>query len=551
MVDSVDKVKTNRTDLATPSKTEPTILAAIDIGTNSIHMVVVQIDPILAAFTIIAKEKDTVRLGDRDAKTGNLTPEAMQRAIAALQRCKDLAISKNAAHIVAVATSATREAPNGLEFLQRVESEVGIFVNLISGQEEARRIYLGVLSGMDFQNQPHVIIDIGGGSTELILADSQEPRFLSSTKVGAVRLTREFITTDPISEAEFAYLQAYVRGMLERATDELRFYIKPGEQLRMVGTSGTIETLAIIHALEKQGEVPNPLNGYQISRKDIREMIKRFAAMNCEQRSAIAGMSEKRAEIILAGAIVLQEAMSLLNLETIVICERSLREGVIVDWMLTHGLIDSRMRYQSEIRERSVIKIAHKYQVNLEHCERVANFALSLFDRLQGYLHFWGSEERELLWAAAILHNCGLYISHSAHHKHSYYLIRNAELLGFTEIELELIANIARYHRKSKPRKKHEPYSKLPDNYRKAIKQLSAILRIAVALDRRQIGAIEKFECKYDSEYKTLHLHLFTSNPDDDCALELWNLDYEKGVFEEEYGVRLVATLAVSRAAVS
>jgi exopolyphosphatase / guanosine-5'-triphosphate,3'-diphosphate pyrophosphatase len=548
MTNSID-IKLNGANLTSHNRTEPCILAAIDIGTNSIHMVVVQIDATLPAFTIVAREKDTVRLGDRDPKTGNLTPEAMERAIAALQRCKDLAVSMNANHIVAVATSATREASNGIEFLHRIESEVGVFVNLISGQEEARRIYLGVLSGMDFQNVPHAIIDIGGGSTELILADSQEPRFLSSTKVGAVRLTREFIKTDPIDEAEFAYLRAYIRGMLERATEELRCHIKPGEEVRLIGTSGTIETLATIHALEKQKEVPNPLNGYQMSRKDVKEMVKRFAAMNYEQRSAIPGMSEKRAEIILAGATILLETMNMLGLDAIAICERSLREGVIVDWMLTHGFIDSRLRFQSEVRQRSVINIAQKYQVNLESTERVANFAMGLFDRLQGSLHSWGEEEKELLWAAAILHNCGLYISHSAHHKHSYYLIRNAELLGFAEIELEVIAHLARYHRRSKPKKKHEQYSKLPDKYRQMVKQLSAILRIAVPLDRRQIGAIEGFECKYDAEYKTLHLHLFTSNPDDDCTLELWNLDYEKSVFEEEYDVKLVTTLAVSRAA--
>ena len=145
------------------SQPVPCILAAIDIGTNSIHMVVVRIDPSLPAFTIIAREKDTVRLGDKDPKTGNLTAEAMDRSLAVLRRCKDLAASFQADHIIAAATSATREAGNGEEFLQRIEAEVGIFVNLISGQEEARRIYLGVLSGMDFQNQPHVIIDIGGG----------------------------------------------------------------------------------------------------------------------------------------------------------------------------------------------------------------------------------------------------------------------------------------------------------------------------------------------------------------------------------------------------
>jgi exopolyphosphatase/guanosine-5'-triphosphate,3'-diphosphate pyrophosphatase len=506
-------------------------------------MVVVRIDPTLPAFTIIASEKDTVRLGDRDPKTGNLTPDAMERSLAALHRCQDLAASFQADHIIAVATSATREAGNGQEFLQRIEAEVGIFVNLISGQEEARRIYLGVLSGMDFQNQPHVIIDIGGGSTELILADSQEPRFLSSTKVGAVRLTQSMVTTDPISPVEFSKLRAYVRGMLERPSDELRSQVKPGENLRLVGTSGTIETLATIHALEKLGEVPMPLHGYQMSRRDIKEIVKRLAAMTCQERAAVAGMSDKRAEIIVAGATVLLEAMSLLALDAITICERALREGIIVDWMLAHGLIENRLLFQSEVRERSILTIARKYRANLDYSQRVANFALILFDCTQGHLHEWDSEAREYLWAAAILHNCGLYVSHAAHHKHSYYLIRNGELLGFTEIELEVIANIARYHRKNTPKKKHFHYSKLPDNHRKMVKQLSAILRLAVALDRRQIGAIKQIECCYDPEYRKLHLLLIPTYPDDDCALELWSLDYKKPVFEADYGVTVIATL--------
>jgi exopolyphosphatase/guanosine-5'-triphosphate,3'-diphosphate pyrophosphatase len=551
MVNSIDKLKTTGINLATSGQFSHYILAAIDIGTNSIHMVVVQIDPNLPAFTIIASEKDTVRLGDRDSKTGNLTPEAMQRSIAALQRCKDLAVSLNANQIVAVATSATREAPNGQAFLEQIESQVGLFVNLISGQEEARRIYLGVLSGMDFQNQPHAIVDIGGGSTELILADSHEPRFLSSTKVGAVRLTQDFVTTDPIGSAEFAALRAYVRGMIERPIDELHLSLNPGEQLRLVGTSGTIETLMTIHALEKLGEVPNPLNGYQMSRKDLKEMVRRFASMNYEQRFAIPGMSDKRSEIILAGSVILLEVMTMLNLDGITVCQRALREGIIVDWMLTHGLIESRLRFQSEVRQRSILKIAHKYQVNLAYGKRVADFALSLFDRTQGCLHHWGDEERELLWAASILHNSGLYISHSLHHKHSYYLIRNGELLGFTEIELEVMANVARYHRKSKPKKKHVHYSKLPERYQQIVKQLSAILRLAVALDRRQIGAIQQLECQYDPEYRQLHLHLFPSQPKDDCALELWNLDYKKEAFEEEYGVRIITTLESSSLTVS
>jgi exopolyphosphatase/guanosine-5'-triphosphate,3'-diphosphate pyrophosphatase len=526
--------------------TDTSILAAIDIGTNSVHMVIVRVDKSLPAFTIIAREKDTVRLGERDLKTGRLTEEAMERAIAALKRCLELARSFQAEQIIAVATSATREAANGYEFLTRIQREVGINVDLISGYEEARRIYLGVLSGIDFQNQPHIIIDIGGGSTELILADSQEPRFLSSTKIGAVRLTREFITTDPIDPTEFAYLRSYVRGMIERPVDELRSRLRPSELPRLVGTSGTIETLATLHALEKSGEIPNPLHGYEISRKDLKEMVRRFVSLDYAGRMLLPGMSDKRAEIILAGSLILLETMSLLRLESITICERALREGVIVDWMLTHGLIEDRLRFQSEIRQRSVLKIARKYRVDLPYSERSAKFALSLFDQTQGKLHNMGDCEREYLWAAAILHNCGLYISHSSHHKHSYYLIRNAELLGFTEIELEIVANIARYHRKSKPKKRHESYAKLSEEHQLLVRQLSAMLRIAVALDRRQIGAIQRFDCEYVASLRQLHLHLYPSHEDDDCALELWSLDYKKGILEEEFNLSLQAMLIMS-----
>jgi exopolyphosphatase/guanosine-5'-triphosphate,3'-diphosphate pyrophosphatase len=537
-------VKESSVSISTATAKQDRILAAIDIGTNSIHMVVVRVDPVLPTFTIIAKEKDTVRLGDRDPRTGDLTPEAMERAIKALQRCQKLAKSFNAEQIVAVATSATREAPNGQDFIKRVDAELGLFVNLISGQEEARRIYLGVLSGMEFNNHPHIIIDIGGGSTELILGDSHEPRTLSSTKVGAVRLTAEFITTDPISSSEFQYLQAYIRGMLERPVEEVRVHIQPGEQPRLVGTSGTIETLATIHAKEKLGMVPNPLNGYQLSRRDIREIVKRLAAMNYAERAAIPGMSDRRSEIIVAGALILLEAMTLLGIESLMIGERALREGVIVDWMLSHGLIEDRLRFQGSVRERSVLKIAQKYQVNLEYSQRVATFALSLFDQTTGHLHNWDTDTRELLWAAAILHNCGVYVSHSAHHKHSYYLIRNGELLGFAESEIEVIANLARYHRQSTPKKKHSNYSNLPSKkHRQLVSQLSAILRLAVALDRRQIGAIERVRCEFHPDTQELHLGLQPSHPGDDCALELWSLDYKKGVFEEEFGVRLIATL--------
>jgi len=242
--------------------------------------------------------------------------------------------------------------------------------------------------------------------------------------------------------------------------------------------------------------------------------------------------------------VILLEAMKLLGVESIAICERALREGIIVDWMLHHGLIEDRLRFQSSVREHSVINLAQKYQVNLEHSERVAMFALSLFDQTQGILHDLEPEERELLWAGAILYNCGHYLSHSAHHKHSYYLVRHGNLLGYTEPEIETIANLAHYHHKNSPKKKHENYRSLTSKkHRRVVEQLSPLLRLAVALDRRQIGVIQSVRCEYHSEVEELCLYLQASRPGSDCTLELWSVEYKKGFFETEYGVRLMVKL--------
>ncbi|MGK7890701.1 MAG: Ppx/GppA phosphatase family protein [Leptolyngbyaceae cyanobacterium] len=524
-------------------KQQEHILAAIDVGTNSFHLVVVRIQPHLPSFKIITQEKDMVRLGDRDKSSKKLTVEAMARGLDALKRYRDLARSLKADAIIAVATSAVREAPNGKEFLQTVHQELGLSIDLISGEEEARRIYLGVLSAIEFNQTPHIIIDIGGGSTELILGDGHDPRTLSSTKVGAVRLTSEFVSTDPISNREFAMLQAYVRGMLERAVEGLRAHVDPGEQPQLIGTSGTIEAIASLHA-QQSDLPPQTLSGYEISREAVAQVLNRLRHLDLKHRLDLPGLSERRAEIIVAGATILHEAMVMLGCQSLKVCGRSLREGVIVNWMLTHGLIADRLRYQQSVRRRSVRLLADKFHVDNEHEEWVANLALSLFDQTYGTLHQWQNAERELLWAAGCLHNSGHFVHHSAHHKHSYYLIRNGGLLGYTEIEVELIANIARYHRKSPPKKKHDPYRHLPsDRHRQIVDELSAMLRIAVALDRRQLGATKAINCHYDAIHKTLDLRLYAAFPGDECALELWSLNEKKACFEAAFGVKVVPHL--------
>jgi exopolyphosphatase / guanosine-5'-triphosphate,3'-diphosphate pyrophosphatase len=531
--------------LAAPSlaKADPKsrILAAIDIGTNSVHMVVVRINPELPAFNIVDAEKSTVRLGERCSQTGNLTAEAMARAIAALRRCLDMAKIWNAEQVIAVATSATREAPNGKDFIREVEAQLGLQVDLISGQEEARRIYLGVLSGLEFNHQLHTIIDIGGGSTELILGDGHDPRFLSSTKVGAVRLTNQFVTTDPISNRDFDRLQAYVRGMLEWPLEDLKAKIEPGETVNMVGTSGTIESLIRLDAYDATaGAPPTTLSGYILTLERLQALNQRLRKLSFADRCKIPGMSERRAEIILAGGIILQEVMQNLKMTKIQSCARALREGIVVDWMLNHGLIEDRLRYQGSVRQRSALNLAQKYRVNLDNARQVAQFAVDLFDQTRGALHQWGAQERDLLWAAAILHNSGHYISHSAHHKHSYYLIRNGGLLGYTDAEIEIIANLARYHRKGAPKKKHESYQGLGKLERQMIDQLSALLKVAVALDRRQINAIQSLQCVFNPAGRELWLTLTPAQVGDDCSLELWSLEYKKACLEAEFEIKLV-----------
>ena len=532
------------------------ILAAIDIGTNSIHMVIVSIDPSLPSFNIIGKEKDTVRLGDFCEATGDLTEEAMARGVDSLKRCLQIAHSFNADDIVAVATSAVREAGNGQAFIERVKQEVGLSINLIAGEEEARRSYLGVISGMELKGKPHAIIDIGGGSTEIILGRGGPHDFLSSSKVGAVRLTSRFITTDPLSKKEYEYLQAYVRGVLEPTTDSLKRKLakttgnltgnltRTQVPLKLIGTSGTIECLAILVAMDKTGAEPDPINGYRLTYDELTKWLGRLRKMSYAERLELPGMSERRAEIIVPGAVILQTAMSLLGVDQLKICERALREGVVVDWMLTHGLIEDRMEYQDSIRDRSVRKLSRKYKA---HGDAVAGFAVALFDQTQDVIHDLDPLAREYLWAAAMLHNSGHYISHSAHHKHSYYLIRNGGLLGFTETEVEIIGNIARYHRKSQPKRRHENYSNLPGKHeRKLVDQLSAILRVAVALDRARCSAIASVTSTFDMTTQSLTLHLTPTDPTNNCELELWNLEYKKAWFESVFEVSVQAQVASS-----
>ena len=518
-------------------------VAAIDIGTNSTHLVIAEVDPVLRSFSVVLTEKSTTRLGDRDPETGDLSPEAIERAFRTLRHCRELAASHGVEQIVTAATSAVREAPNGPAFLQALLEQLELRVDLVSGPEEARLIYLGVLSAMSFGEEPHVIIDIGGGSTELILADGRDARCLTSTRVGAVRLQREFCRQDPLPPEQTSFLRAYIQGALDPAIAQIKAARRPEERLRMVGTSGTALALAALAASEDP-RPPLRLQGYRLSRQRIDQLLERLLAMTLEQRRALAPINDRRAEIIVPGALILQTTMAMLGVEELVVCERALREGLIVDWMLRNQLLGDRFSFQSSIRERTVLHLARSFGVDLGRAEEVARHALSLYDQTQGVLHHDDGSGRQLLWAAALLHTCGKSINISAYHKHTWYLIRHSELLGYSQVEHLMVAAIARYHRRSLPKKRHEAWQLLDSRQqRRTVNSLALLLRLAAALDRRPgrvVGAIA-VEREGDQELTIRLEPRATSAPAvaTDLSLERWSLrSCSEAVLESE-GVTL------------
>ena len=512
-------------------------IAAIDIGTNSFHLLVAAVDPKLRTFRIIQAEKATTRLGERDPETGELTAAAMQRGLETLRQFRDLAASHRVEQIVTAATSAVREAPNGRDFLQTILDDLGMEVDLVSGPEEARLIYLGVLSGMPFGDRPHLLLDIGGGSTELILADGRDARALTSTRVGAVRLQRDFVRDDPMPPQRRSFLQAFIQGSLEPAVDKVRRRIKPGETPVLVATSGTAMAIGSLAASEEE-RPPRKLHGYRVTRQRLDNVVDHLITMTPAQRRELAPINDRRAEIIVPGALILQTTMKMLGVEEFVLSERALREGLIVDWMLRQGLLEDRFSFQSSIRQRTVIHQVQRFAVNQSRAERVASHALSLYDATRGVMHDDSGEGRELLWAAAMLHTCGQHINISAYHKHTWYLIRHGELLGYSEAEHLMVAAIARYHRRSLPKKRHESWQLVAtrDN-RRCVHQMALLLRLAAALDRRPEPVISAL--RIHAVKGSLDLEIVPERVNQNVSLEQWSLEGCAEVVKEAVGVNL------------
>ncbi|MGA2297103.1 MAG: Ppx/GppA phosphatase family protein [FCB group bacterium] len=511
--------------------TKPSLIAAIDVGTNSFHLVIASVNN-RGMLQIYSREREVVRLGSSGKDMKYILPDAMERGIKTLKNFASLAQSQHA-EIRAVATSAVREAMNKNEFLEKVFSETGINIEVISGAEEGRLIYIGAIHSLPILQKKALVIDIGGGSTETIIGHNGDIKYVNSVKLGAIRQTLQFFNDEKPYEEQIKQCRDFIKGdwfPVMHAIYEIDFDT-------LVGTSGTIQNIAVMALAERGERLPDILNGISISRNDLLNVINKIIkAKSIKQKMNIPGLDASRADIILAGALILEYAILSLNISKIIISSFALREGIVFDTEQKKKEIHE-YHHLTHLRFETINNLCHRYDVNIEHATHVKNLAMQIFDGLQ-VLHKLGFEQRELLEAAAMLHDVGYHISHDQHHKHSYYIISQSTMPGFTNNESELIANIARYHRKSNPKIKHDSFGKLNIHQQNIVCILAGILRIAEGLDRRQIQAINNVIVNLNP--KEIILKLGLSDSVESAEIEIWGANRRKELLELKSGKNIL-----------
>lgn len=503
--------------------------AAIDIGSNSIKLVVV--DAVASdSFAVLAREKEPVRLGHNTLRAGHLDHDAIARAVDCIGRYRSMAEARGAERIIAIATASVREAHNAAEFIKTVRARTGVRVEVLSGVEEARLIGVAATQGCVEPNTALVNIDIGGGSTEISLMREAVPVALYSVKLGAVGLTESHITTDPIKPKELRALREHIQGVLERPVRELQGH----NWQEATGTSGTILALGAALRKESKTQGAQPA-GDEIALSRLERFNQQLAMQTNAERRANPHISAQRAEIIIAGGQILEGVMGALGIPLLRTCDFALREGVLID-RLREWEAEARPPVPDRLdpRLRGVHAVGRRFGYEEGHAQQVARFAETIFDRLAAAYKLT-RHQRTLLAAAALLHDIGYHIAQEAHHKHTLYLIKHSELTGFSESERQVIANIARYHCGAPPRERHPDYAALLAADRLTVNRLSAILRIADALDRSHDGRIIDITCeRVDSDVR-LVLHSAQ-----DCTQELWAVEQKRALFEQAFDCHLI-----------
>ena len=504
---------------------KPARLAALDIGTNSIRCIVVEADR-AGKFRVLDDEKATVRLGEGIARDGAITPAAWQRAMDALARMKKIVEGYGVMGIETVATSAVRQATNGAAFVQAVADDIGLQIDVISGEEEAELAAQSAHHNFDMAGTRYALVDIGGGSVEIVTGLGSHIEEIYSLDLGAVVLTENFISGDPIKRGDHLKLCKHIRKTLKGA-----FTAEDTPVQFLVGSGGTMTSIAaMVMAMRKEGY--GSIHGYEVMRSEVVHLLAMMLRKDVKERRAIPGLNPDRADIIVAGVTVVDELMDLFNANLLKVNERGIREGLILKGLRKYNLLPAE-REPRGWRE-SVLEFARSCHFDEDHSLQVARLALDIFDAVAPEFGL-AERERQMVEAAALVHDVGYFISYSGHHKHTYHLVRHADLFGFTPREREIIAHVARYHRKSLPKKKHDMFTRLTSQDQLLVKRMGGILRLADGLDRRRAGMVTAIDCSLSAATFMVRL-----DGGSDVSVELFGGKLKGDLFEEAFGRKLV-----------
>ncbi len=491
------------------SSTLQPVLAAIDVGTNAVRLELARPDP-GGSLETLHQERDPIRPGEGVFATGAMPPETADRLLSTLRRYAALC-RRHKARVRAVATSALREAKNRNEIVQRVREEAGLNLEVVSGREEARLICMGVLHGKSPEARS-LLVDIGGGSTEVAIATGEKPDDLWSLNLGSVRLTEMFDTSQEVSSKQLKLMRSFVSEVLGKTLPET---LPPLPRVAL-GSSGTIN--AVVSYASGDGSASATV-------RQLAQAADALAALSPEKRRK--RFDPRRADIIVAGAVILEGVARRLGVDAVTVVHRGLRDGILVDLMHRQdGTEDPSLA-------DAALVMGRRFFFDEKHARQVARLSLTLFDELAA-LHQLPLSTRPYLEVAALLHDIGTAVSHERHHKHTYYLIHHADLPGLADMERELVARVARYHRRSPPELAHSGMAGLTASEARTVRKLATLLRLANALDHSHHQPIRAL--KVTQSRDTVTLHLTSKQPVD---LELWNVEREKAHFRRVYGKRL------------
>jgi exopolyphosphatase/guanosine-5'-triphosphate,3'-diphosphate pyrophosphatase len=499
-------------------------LAALDVGSNSIRLLVAEYDP-AAGLNVIDEVKDQPRLARGLAESGRLDDEAIERAMQALGRMRSVCERRGVSRISAVATAAVREAENGPDFVRRVQAELGIPLRIIDAETEAALSWRSVAHHFRLSGARALVADIGGGSLELIGAVDGLVELTESLPLGAVRLTETHLTDPKEPRRAVEKLRAHVRRRLKRA-----FAARKWTAATIIGSGGTFTSLGRMAAGRRGLPIPQTVHGVTVTAAEVEQLLEWLATRSPAQRRAVSGLNPERADIIVAGLVVVAELLDLAEARAVTVSAFGLREGLLLDMAGAEALgEDDPLRLVREFAERC--------QSDRRHVEQVRQLALALFDQLAPALEA-PPEERPLLEAASLLHDVGQLVSYRKHHRHSYQLIMHADRLNLSARDRTIVALVSRYHRRSGPKRTHDEFMALPAADRATVRRLAGLLRVADGLDRGHTAVVERVTTVLGPDELVVLVSPRFSEAD--LSLEIWGAERKTDVLARELGREVV-----------